>query len=131
MTAHRRTLTIRQERPESLSAGSTLTEGALWLVVVCWAVRLLLVAPLQIWAKLAIQVHFSIFDITPRLTKCITITALADADPLGVNQNVTFDEVGGLDDRMFHFLCLSSLADRISVRHPRVEGDDNVTSAIP
>ena len=27
-------------------------------------------------------------------------TALADVDPLGVNQNVTFDEVGGLDDRM-------------------------------
>lgn len=27
------------------------------------------------------------------------ILALADADPLGVNQNVTFDEVGGLDDR--------------------------------
>ncbi len=26
-------------------------------------------------------------------------SALADADPLGVNQNVTFDEVGGLDDR--------------------------------
>lgn len=26
-------------------------------------------------------------------------TALADADPLGVNTNVTFDEVGGLDDR--------------------------------
>jgi hypothetical protein len=25
--------------------------------------------------------------------------ALADADPLGVNQIVTFDEVGGLDDR--------------------------------
>lgn len=24
--------------------------------------------------------------------------ALADTDPLGVNQNVTFDEVGGLDD---------------------------------
>ncbi|KAG6869653.1 hypothetical protein C0992_002449, partial [Termitomyces sp. T32_za158] len=24
--------------------------------------------------------------------------ALADADPLGVNVNVTFDEVGGLDD---------------------------------
>ena len=29
--------------------------------------------------------------------------ALADADPLGVNQNVTFDEVGGLDDRKFCF----------------------------
>lgn len=25
--------------------------------------------------------------------------SLADADPLGVNQNVTFDEVGGLDNR--------------------------------
>ncbi|OBZ65477.1 putative AAA domain-containing protein C31G5.19 [Grifola frondosa] len=25
---------------------------------------------------------------------------LADADPLGVNQNVTFDEVGGLDDHI-------------------------------
>ena len=30
--------------------------------------------------------------------------ALADADPLGVNVNVTFDEVGGLDDRMFFSL---------------------------
>jgi hypothetical protein len=30
--------------------------------------------------------------------------ALADADPLGVNQNVTFDQVGGLDDRRFS-LC--------------------------
>ncbi|KZT13243.1 AAA-domain-containing protein [Laetiporus sulphureus 93-53] len=27
-------------------------------------------------------------------------TILADADPLGVNQNVTFDEVGGLDDHI-------------------------------
>lgn len=27
------------------------------------------------------------------------IAVLADADPLGVNVNVTFDEVGGLDDR--------------------------------
>jgi len=26
-------------------------------------------------------------------------SVLADADPLGVNQNVTFEEVGGLDDR--------------------------------
>jgi ATPase family AAA domain-containing protein 2 len=37
--------------------------------------------------------------------ECFTYpwTALADADPLGVNQNVTFDEVGGLDDRLsFH-----------------------------
>lgn len=27
--------------------------------------------------------------------------ALADADPLGVDMNVTFDNVGGLDDRTF------------------------------
>ena len=33
-----------------------------------------------------------------------TPSALADADPLGVNQNVTFDEVGGLDDRMSYAL---------------------------
>jgi ATPase family AAA domain-containing protein 2 len=33
-------------------------------------------------------------------------TALADADPLGVNQNVTFDEVGGLDDRLSFHLSL-------------------------
>ena len=33
--------------------------------------------------------------------------ALADADPLGVNTNVTFDEVGGLDDRKHtHFSIL-------------------------
>jgi ATPase family AAA domain-containing protein 2 len=30
--------------------------------------------------------------------------ALADADPLGVNVNVTFDEVGGLDDRKHKFI---------------------------
>ena len=28
------------------------------------------------------------------------LPALADTDPLGVNQNVTFEEVGGLDDCM-------------------------------
>ena len=34
--------------------------------------------------------------------------ALADADPLGVNQNVTFDEVGGLDDRLsLHLFILN------------------------
>jgi len=34
--------------------------------------------------------------------------ALADADPLGVNQNVTFDEVGGLDDRTFSVYALKT-----------------------
>lgn len=33
--------------------------------------------------------------------------ALADADPLGVNANVTFDEVGGLDDRQCFSLEVS------------------------
>ncbi|KAG1861702.1 glycoside hydrolase superfamily [Suillus subluteus] len=36
---------------------------------------------------------------TPSNLGKIGDAALADADPLGVNTNVTFDEVGGLDDR--------------------------------
>lgn len=36
---------------------------------------------------------------TPSNLGKVTDTALADADPLGVNTNVTFEEVGGLDDR--------------------------------
>ena len=47
-----------------------------------------------------------IIDIVLNLTDaCSVVLALADADPLGVNTNVTFDEVGGLDDRM----CLSQI----------------------
>lgn len=34
---------------------------------------------------------------SPPLT--VMSSALADADPLGPNQSVTFDEVGGLDER--------------------------------
>jgi ATP-dependent 26S proteasome regulatory subunit len=39
------------------------------------------------------------------------LLALADADPLGVNTNVTFDEVGGLDDRtcVLHILFWAML----------------------
>ena len=36
--------------------------------------------------------------------------ALADADPLGVNQNVTFDEVGGLDDRLSLHLSILNVS---------------------
>ncbi len=32
------------------------------------------------------------------------VAGLADADPLGVNVNVSFDDVGGLDDRMLREL---------------------------
>ena len=42
--------------------------------------------PLSIWSL-------------PELLRLISLSVLADADPLGVNQNVTFEEVGGLDDR--------------------------------
>ncbi|KAG8935873.1 hypothetical protein FRC02_005872 [Tulasnella sp. 418] len=43
------------------------------------------------------------------LGKVGTDSALADADPLGVNPNVTFDEVGGLDDH------INSLKEMISL----------------
>jgi hypothetical protein len=61
--------------------------------------------------------------------------ALADADPLGVNQNVTFDEVGGLDDRK-HFLPLIDAYKKnlfISYfynRHSPTERDDSPPFAI-
>ena len=47
--------------------------------------------------------------------------ALADADPLGVNTNVTFDEVGGLDDRKYRIhVCFlgywTDLMTKISTR---------------
>ena len=47
------------------------------------------------WAKLEKLVSYLCFIIVV----CSLFAALADADPLGVNQNVTFDEVGGLEDR--------------------------------
>ena len=48
-----------------------------------------------IWVKLEKLVSYLYFIIAV----CSLFAALADADPLGVNQNVTFDEVGGLEDR--------------------------------
>lgn len=44
------------------------------------------------------------------------LVALADADPLGVNVNVTFDEVGGLDDRKRH-LYLSTHSNNLYTAH--------------
>ena len=44
-------------------------------------------------------------SLIPRNVSCLyAIAALADTDPLGVNQNVTFDEVGGLDDCVYYTL---------------------------
>ena len=57
--------------------------------------------------------------------------ALADADPLGVNQNVTFDKVGGLDERELHSASiLSLLVHPIISRRQLVEGDDASTPLI-
>lgn len=39
---------------------------------------------------------------------------MADADPLGVNTNVTFDEVGGLDDRACPSIPLPYFLDLLS-----------------
>jgi len=40
-------------------------------------------------------------SILSHLMNCVDVvcSSSGDADPLGVNTNVTFDEVGGLDDR--------------------------------
>ena len=48
---------------------------------------------MQVWTRYHSLPHLVIYR----------YIALADADPLGVNQNVTFDEVGGLDDRTTHY----------------------------
>ena len=54
-----------------------------------------------IWVKSAklVSPHAILFTFLRDLSSYSA--ALADADPLGVNQNVTFDEVGGLDDRQY------------------------------
>jgi hypothetical protein len=58
---------------------------------------------------------------------------LADADPLGVNVNVTFDEVGGLDERAFR--CCFSFYHRSSFlcfdRYTLAERDDSTPSFVP
>ncbi|KAG8883667.1 hypothetical protein FRB97_006157 [Tulasnella sp. 331] len=57
------------------------------------------------------------------LGKIGTDSALADADPLGVNPNITFDEVGGLDDH------ITSLKEMVSLPllYPEVFQQFNVT----
>ena len=72
---------------------------------------------LDIAASLALQLMASI--------------ALADADPLGVNQNVTFDEVGGLDDRKSARVRMATAMFTLCSRHQLIEGDDPFAFAIP
>ena len=59
-----------------------------------------LVAP-PILVKLEMLVRPLPIQLRYKLRGLISRSVLADADPLGVNQNVTFEEVGGLDDRKF------------------------------
>ena len=65
------------------------------------------------------------------LGKVTAESALADADPLGVNQNVTFDEVGGLDDRACCFSVFLNAFNPVAFRHQLVEGDDVATPPLP
>jgi hypothetical protein len=74
------------------------------VLVCCQATLLPLLVPLRTWAKLAMQV---IAIVACKSSRTHPPAALADADPLGVNTNVTFDEVGGLDDRARSSIALS------------------------
>ncbi|KAF9029830.1 AAA-domain-containing protein [Hymenopellis radicata] len=60
---------------------------------------------------------------TPSNLGKVTDASLADADPLGVNVNVTFDEVGGLDDHI-HSLKEMTL---LPLLYPEVFQQFNVT----
>ena len=61
----------------------------------------------------------------------VTDAALADADALGVNQNVTFDEVGGLMNASHFFTIYISFILTITIRHRLIEGDNSPPSPIP
>ena len=55
-----------------------------------------------------------------------------DVDPVGVNLNVMFDEVGGLDRGMSWDCCLSTGLDtEHTFRHQLIEGDDYSTTSLP
>lgn len=72
------------------------------------SLQLLLQVHLPIWAKLApivVRGRFLLSYTTSPNKHLTNELALADADPLGVNQNVTFDQVGGLDNRA-SVICL-------------------------
>jgi hypothetical protein len=55
---------------------------------------------------------------------------MADADPLGVDMNVTFDDVGGLDNRTSFSPYTQLLIARV-YRYQPVERDGSITTALP
>lgn len=78
-----------------VQAGCLLVEVVLtasWLAIWDQVVPLILVKSEMLVRPLPIWLRFESRGL-------IFCSVLADADPLGVNQNVTFEEVGGLDDR--------------------------------
>jgi len=74
-------------------------------LLVIWglAVRLILV-------KLEMLVRPVLISLRSEPRRLISRSVLADADPLGVNQNVTFEEVGGLDDRRLAICAVDASA---------------------
>jgi hypothetical protein len=76
------------------------------VLVCCQATLQQPLAPLRTWVKLVIQV---IIIAACHSSPTHLSTALADADPLGVNTNVTFDEVGGLDERSCPVIVIATL----------------------
>lgn len=94
---------MRPELPEShseallaLAVVGSLPGVQVQRVASCREIWRLLLGRRRIWAKWAMQVRLMK---NPLCSVIHVLAVLADADPLGVNQNVTFDEVGGLDDR--------------------------------
>jgi hypothetical protein len=68
---------------------------------------------------------------SPVSNECCTnlLVALADADPLGVSQNVTFDEVGGLDDRSSCVRVSQIFTDSLG-RYQLAQGNDSPPIAL-
>jgi len=55
--------------------------------------------------------------------------ATADADPLGVDMNVTFDNVGGLDNRKLTFS--PKPGQKLTFRYQPAERDGGSTTPLP
>ena len=68
-----------------------------------------------ILAKLETLVRTALVFLLFEPYRLISRSVLADADPLGVNQNVTFEEVGGLDDRESTVCVVAT-----SANHPKI-----------
>lgn len=72
-----------------------------------------------------------ITKIWPAANSIVYTSALADVDPVGVNPNVTFDEVGGLDERKScNCYPYSRLDTEGTFRHKLFERDDRPPTSL-